>query len=127
MGFFTHEELVKAYRARPGRAADAAERHRYMAEAARQAGELNQAVHHWDRVDMYNAVLDELVACRRCGRPLTHPVSISRHIGPECLSKEPIVERCTICDGRGVIAAPDPIIGGTIDIECSCAAKATAR
>jgi len=119
---FTHEQLVDAYRKRPGLAAEAAARHRHMAEAARAAGELAQAVHHWDRVDDYHAVLDELVRCRRCGRQLTDPISIDRRIGPECRIKEPPPQRCDLCDGRGVIAAPDPIIGGTIDIECPCVA-----
>lgn len=120
MAWFTHEQLVNAYRRRPGLAADAAERHRHMAEAARRNGELNDAVHHWDRVDAYNAVLDELEHCRRCGRPLTNPESVARRIGPECWAKERTPERCTVCGGAGTIAAPDPVLGGTIDVDCVC-------
>lgn len=124
MAFFTHAQLVAAYRKRPPLAAIQADRHRHMAAAAVRDGEYKQAIHHWDRVDAYNAVLDELVRCRRCGHPLSKPESVARRIGPECWAKEPLPERCTICDGAGTIHAPDPIIGGTIDIDCVCVASA---
>ena len=32
---------------------------------------------------------DKLSSCVLCGRTLTHPVSIKRHVGPECLKKIP--------------------------------------
>lgn len=120
MSFFTHDQLVAAYRKRPALAAEKADEHRRRAAAARLLGEYDQAVHHWDRVDIYHAVLDELVRCRRCGRHLTNPESVERHIGPECWAKEQSPDRCQVCDGAGIIAAPDPVIGGTIDIDCVC-------
>lgn len=80
-------ELLEVYRRHPARAADARRRQQLLADAARACGELDQAVHHWDRVDAFNTLLDELERCRLCGRPLSHPVSVARHIGPECWDK----------------------------------------
>jgi hypothetical protein len=82
------ESLVKAYERRPGLAAQKAAWHRQQAERCRQHGEINHEVSHYDRADNYEAVLDRLERCRRCGRALTDPVSIGRKIGPECVRKD---------------------------------------
>lgn len=85
---FSQSDLLAIYRRHPPRAADAARRHWLLAQAAQRHDEPDIAVSHYDRVDRLHELLDELVCCRRCGRPLRHPVSVARHIGPECWDKE---------------------------------------
>lgn len=116
------DELVACYKAHPPLAAKKVHEHQLRALQCVDRGELDDAVAHWDRADDYHHVLDTLVCCRRCGRPLTHPVSVARKIGPECWEKPPI-DGCPICGGRGLMAVPDPVLGDYVDVNCFCAER----
>lgn len=59
------------------------------AQAAQEAGDERRAADAARHAACYQAVLDKHERCRRCGRPLRHPLSIARRIGPECWEKEP--------------------------------------
>ena len=113
------DELVAAYQRRPLLAAKRVAEHQLRALQAMDAGELDQAVAHWDRVDLFHDVLDVLVRCRRCGRKLSDPRSVERRIGPECWEKTGI-GGCPFCGGTGRLAAPDPVLGGYTDHNCFC-------
>lgn len=113
------DELVAAYKRRPQLAAKRVQEHQLRALQCMDNGDYEAAVMHWDRADEYNLVLDALVRCRRCGRELSHPVSIARRIGPECWEKSP-VDGCPICGGSGTMAVPDPVLGDYVDVNCFC-------
>jgi hypothetical protein len=103
------EALVKAYERRPGLAAQKAAWHRQQAELCHQRGEPDHEVHHYDRADNYEAVLDRLVRCRRCGRELTDPVSIERKIGPECYRRDARAQTAEPADQLPLNTGTDPL------------------
>ena len=68
----------------PTRTARLPRLHRLLAEGERAAGHEEAAARQDAIADVAAEVLHAEDRCERCGRRLSDPASVARHVGPDC-------------------------------------------